>query len=319
MTSYMRNRGIAILVEEMKKNKIICDTSIQRKEDQWDRKKKSLLILSVIEGIIIPGIFVSESKLEGKTKNNTLWEVLDGKQRLTTLKSFLEDGFKLDKSLDAEYANKRFSELDEETQSLIKAAEIPIYVYQDLSEEDTERIFCRLNNGQKLSNDNLIRAHMGSELRTFVDTAINKPFIMEKTAMTKGQIKKSEDQGVILGALVLVVNGPIDFKKDSLMAFTDDFRSNYDEAATQKVLSALDWLDSIFEERNKYLKKISLPMIIAVAATCEDDKKEQFKNNLKNFLNDYTTKEDYLQYCGKGTSSLANVTGRYNYFKNMAN
>lgn len=76
------------------------------------------------------------------------------------MNSFLNDEFKLDKTLPEEYANKKFSELDEETQNTIKNIEIVVNVYQDITEQETEIIFCRLNNGQKLSNDNLLRAHM---------------------------------------------------------------------------------------------------------------------------------------------------------------
>lgn len=314
MKSYSKTRTIQSLTRDIKKNKIVLDTSIQRKEDQWDRKKKSLLILSGIQGIIIPGIFAKETINE---KGDTIWEVLDGKQRLTTLNSFLNDEFKLDKTLPKEYANKKFSELDEETQNIIKNVEIVVNVYQNITEEETEIIFCRLNNGQKLSNDNLYRAHMGKELRSFVDEAINKPFF-EKTALTNGQLKKSEDQGVVLAALGLITNNGItEFSKNTMMTFVDNFKDNYNTDDTQKILDALDWLDTVVEEKNKYLKKISLPMITAVAAICDDNKKETYANNLKSFLEDYENRTDYLQYCGTATTNSANVAGRYEYFKKM--
>ena len=99
MKSYNKTRTIQSLTRDIKKNIIVSDTSIQRKEDQWDRKKKSLLILSGIQGIIIPGIFAKETINE---KGKAIWEILDGKQRLTTLNSFLNDEFKLDKSLPEE-------------------------------------------------------------------------------------------------------------------------------------------------------------------------------------------------------------------------
>lgn len=315
MKSYNKTRTVQALTRDIKKNKIVLDTSIQRKEDQWNKKKKSLLILSGIQGIIIPGIFAKETLNE---KNDTIWEVLDGKQRLTTLNSFLNDEFKLDKTLPEEYANKKFSELDEETQNTIKNIEIVVNVYQDITEQETEIIFCRLNNGQKLSNDNLLRAHMGPELRAFVDEAIEKPF-MSKTALTNGQLKKSEDQGVVLAALSLIADcGTTDFSKDGLTAFVDEFKEDFNKENVQSILDALDWLDTVIEEKNKYLKKISLPMAIAIAADCDESKKETYANNLKSFLEDYENRADYLQYCSKATTSISNVGGRLQYFKKMS-
>lgn len=315
MKSYNKTRTVQAVTRDIKKNKIVLDTSIQRKSDQWNKKKKSLLILSGIQGIIIPGIFAKETMNE---KSDTIWEVLDGKQRLTTLNSFLNDEFKLDKTLPEEYANKKFSELDEETQNTIKNIEIVVNVYQDITEQETEIIFCRLNNGQKLSNDNLLRAHMGPELRAFVDEAIEKPF-MSKTALTNGQLKKSEDQGVVLAALSLIADcGTTDFSKDGLTAFVDEFKEDFNKENVQSILDALDWLDTVIEEKNKYLKKISLPMIIAIAADCDESKKETYANNLKSFLEDYENRADYLQYCSKATTSISNVGGRLQYFKKMS-
>lgn len=316
MKNYIKTRTVQSLTRDIKKKKIILDTSIQRKSGQWDRKRQSLLILSTIQGIIIPGIFAKETTYE----KNTIWEVLDGKQRLTTLADFLNDKFKLDKNCQEEYRNKKFSELDEETQNTIKNAEIVVNVYQELNEQETEDIFCRLNNGQKLSNDNIFRAHMGAELRAFVDEAISKPF-MEKVSLTKGQLKKSEDEGVVIAALSLVSDYSVaDFSKKSLLFFIDDFKANYNVEDVQSILDALDWLDTVIDEKHKNLKKVSLPMIIAITTTCDDDaKKSTYAKNLKRFLDDYENKDDYLQYCKTSTASSTNVNGRLEYIRSLAN
>ena len=316
MKSYIKTRTVQSIVRDIKKEKIILDTGIQRKQDQWDRKKKSLLILSAIQGIIIPGIFAKEV---AKEKNDFIWEILDGKQRLTVLYSFLNDGFRLDKSYPEEYAAKKFSELDEEVQNTIKNAEITINIYQELNEQETEDIFCRLNNGQQLSNDNLYRAHMGEELRSFVDEAVNKPF-MNKVNFTKGQLRKSEDQGAVLAALALIADESVnDFSKKSIIKFIDDFKQHFDKGLCDKILEALDLLDKVIPEKHKNLKKVSLPMIISNAVLClKDDKKQKaYAKNLNKFLDEYETREEYLELCKSGTASGQNVSKRKSYFYEM--
>lgn len=42
MKSYIKTRTVQSIVRDIKKGKIILETGIQRKQDQWDRKKKSL-------------------------------------------------------------------------------------------------------------------------------------------------------------------------------------------------------------------------------------------------------------------------------------
>lgn len=316
MKSYIKTRTVQSVVRDIKKGKIIVDTGIQRKQDQWDKKRKSLLILSAIQGIIIPGLFAKETVNE---KNEVIWEILDGKQRVTIFTAFLSDEFKLDKSYADEYANKKFSELDEDTQNTIKNTEIVINIYQDISEQETEDIFCRLNNGQQLSNDNLYRAHMGSDLRKFVDEARNKPF-MEKVNFTKGQLRKSEDQGVVLAALALISDEAVnDLSKKSIIQFIDDFKQNFDSELCDKILEALDLLDEMIPDKHKNLKKVSLPMIIANAALCleDDTKQKSYGDNLNTFLDDYENREEYLEFCKTSTASSQNVTKRNLYFYNM--
>lgn len=316
MKSYIKTRTVQSVVRDIKKGKIIVDTGIQRKQDQWDQKRKSLLILSAIQGIIIPGLFAKETVNE---KNEVIWEILDGKQRVTIFTAFLSDEFKLDKSYADEYANKKFSELDEDTQNTIKNTEIVINIYQDISEQETEDIFCRLNNGQQLSNDNLYRAHMGADLRKFVDEARNKPF-MEKVNFTKGQLRKSEDQGVVLAALALISDEAVnDLSKKSIIQFIDDFKQNFDSELCDKILEALDLLDEMIPDKHKNLKKVSLPMIIANAALCleDDTKQKSYGDNLNTFLDDYENREEYLEFCKTSTASSQNVTKRNLYFYNM--
>lgn len=316
MKSYIKTRTVQSIVRDIKKEKIILDTGIQRKQDQWDRKKKSLLILSSIQGIIIPGIFAKEI---AKEKNDFIWEILDGKQRLTVLYSFLNDRFRLDKSYPEEYAAKKFSELDEEVQNTIKNTEITINIYQELSEQETEDIFCRLNNGQQLSNDNLYRAHMGEELRSFVDEAVNKPF-MAKVNFTKGQLRKSEDQGAVLAALALISEESVnDFSKKSIIKFIDDFKQHFDSGLCDKILEALDLLDKLIPEKHRNLKKVSLPMIISNAVPClgDDKKQKAYAKNLNKFLDEYETREEYLELCKNSTASGQNVAKRNAYFYEM--
>ena len=218
-----------------------------------------------------------------------------------------------------EYADKRFSELDEDIQNTIKNTEIVINVYQDLNEQETEDIFCRLNNGKPLSNDNIYRAHMGDKLRAFVDEAVQKPF-MTKINFTKGQLRKSEDEGVVLAALALISDEAVnDLTKQSIIKFIDDFKCNFQQDQCDEILASLDWLDEVIPEKHKNLKKVSMPMIISSAAVClnDDSKKKLYAEKLTVFLDEYEAREEYLELCKTSTSSATNVCKRIYYFDAM--
>lgn len=74
-------------------------------------------------------------------------------------------------------------------------------------------------------------------------------------------------------------------------------------------------MDAVIPEKQKLLKKISLPMIMAVAA--ERDDADGFGKKLEGFFQGYEENEEYKQYCMTSTAKKENVMGRWEYFKNM--
>ena len=84
----------------------------QRDADQWDLRKKSLFIESVLNNLTVPAFFLCENA-HGKT------EVIDGQQRLTTLRQYFQDEFAISDSEDidyltpqsVQYKGKKFSSL----------------------------------------------------------------------------------------------------------------------------------------------------------------------------------------------------------------
>lgn len=73
------------IVSQIKKGRIDLNPKFQRRE-AWDDKRKSLFIESLICGFPIPQIILAE----GKTKNDP-YIVIDGKQRLLSLRRFFSD------------------------------------------------------------------------------------------------------------------------------------------------------------------------------------------------------------------------------------
>ena len=91
------------LVRRVENNVVNMNPNYQR-DLVWEHQDKELLIESIFEGIEI-GKFTF-IYLQSESENDYLYEVLDGKQRLTTLFEFMTDQFK--------YKGKYFSELNVE-------------------------------------------------------------------------------------------------------------------------------------------------------------------------------------------------------------
>lgn len=307
-----KTRTVTTYLRDIKKDVISFKHKVQRKSNQWNKLQKSKLIYTMLLGYMpIPPIHVL-------AEDDILW-VIDGKQRLTTINDFVNDEFKLDKSIDSiefngeelELAKKKFSELPEELQNKIKETEIVQVKYVDATEEQIANIYAALNNGTPLSADQKLRAALSGDVLDAIDNVLESPFF-EKTNLTMGQVRKGEDLSVILQGAMLISNYDFkDFSGKEMLAFAEECDVN----TIQVLRSACDKLDAVIPERHKLLKKINLPMILAVATECNDMQK--FANNLEEFFNGYTENEDYKQYITTSTSKKENVLGRWEYIKKI--
>lgn len=132
------------------KDKILIIPDYQRDADQWDDTIKSLFVESIINNLTVPAFFFEVVVEDGIEKNY----VIDGQQRLTTLKAFYWNEFNLVKSDDApyltpnsvHYAGKKYFELPESYQRAFKKYRLSVVKLRNLGGVRLE-IFRRINQG----------------------------------------------------------------------------------------------------------------------------------------------------------------------------
>ena len=92
----------------------------QRDAEQWDHRKESLFIESLLNNLTTPAFFLSEDPETGVT------EVVDGQQRLSTILKYAKDQFQLMEGgainyfapQREHYSGKKFSELPKKLQNV---------------------------------------------------------------------------------------------------------------------------------------------------------------------------------------------------------
>ena len=307
-----KTRAVIGFLREIKKGTMSFEHKVQRKNNQWGKQQKSKLIYTMILGYMpIPPIHVLD-------KDGTIW-VIDGKQRLTTINDFVNDGFRLDKTTPnvevngevVELAKKKFTDLPEELQIKIKETEIVQVKYIDYTDEQIANIYASLNNGTPLSADQKLRAALPGDVLDAIDTVLESPFF-EKANLSSGQVSKGQDLSVVLQAAMLVSEYDFkDFSGKTMLSYAEEC----DVAVIERLKDACDKLDNMIPEKVKLMKKISLPMIIAGAAVTSDI--DAYGEKLKEFFETYENNDNYKQYCMTSTSKKENVLGRWEYFKNL--
>lgn len=85
-------------------------------------------------------------------------EVIDGQQRIAAVLDFMEGGYRLSNTLEADWAGKRFETLSQEEQDRISSYSFSVEIFRGISDPQVLQIFSRLNtysvplNAQELRN-----------------------------------------------------------------------------------------------------------------------------------------------------------------------
>ncbi|WP_313150493.1 DUF262 domain-containing protein [Lysinibacillus capsici] len=155
---------------ESKPKRLDLQPNFQRGE-VWSTPKKRKLIDSILRGWRIPPIHVIENK-------EYIDEVLDGQQRLATIRDFMQNEIKIDGNLSPVDENIQrldgltFSELSQSIQSRFMKYSITIIRLTEFKSEEPSELFFRLNQPATLTSAEQRNAFIGetrNQIRELVE------------------------------------------------------------------------------------------------------------------------------------------------------
>jgi hypothetical protein len=199
---------IDLLIKRIRHSEINLAPDFQRKGGIWNEGAQSRLIESILIRIPLPAFYVDAT-------NEDEWLVVDGLQRMTTLRRFILDGelrlsgLEFLKNLDG----KTFKELPRNLQRRIEETGITLFLIQPGTPPEVKfNIFKRINTGGlPLSTQEIRNAINGTRVREFILKLTESDAF--KTA-THGALsdKRMADRECVVRFIAFRLNSPKDYK-----------------------------------------------------------------------------------------------------------
>ena len=194
----------------------------------WNNAYKQFFIDTVLKNYPVPPIFVN---MEVTGTGATIYHVIDGKQRLSAILEFLEDGFPISKESYSpqNLAGKYFSALELTTQKSIYGYFLPFEFFTDANLEEVTEIFDRFNrNVARLTEQELRNARYSGEFISLMEQLADEPFWKAKKIFSLADIRRMRDVEFVSVLFVLEMHGILD--GDDL----DSYYADYDEGVPDK-------------------------------------------------------------------------------------
>ena len=283
------------------------DPPYQRDMNVWNMEQKSFLLDTIFKNFPIPPIFL-EQKIDPDT-GITNYDVIDGKQRLTTIIGFINNEVPLPKEFGNDIYGykvlnglffdeiKELAKTDEEVKSIIAdfwAYSISIEYIENPDEKIVDNIFDRLNReGSRLNAQELRKAqYYDSLLYNDIISYRNDEFVSILTA--KLNKNRLEDIGFLTEIFLMTVKEEIlDGNENSIDKIFSDISEVYDEELSSQVMDKFEKIKNVIKEWNLdysqyWIEGVShLYAVWYVALYIIKNKNESnIKDNLTNFYKD---------------------------------
>ena len=208
----------------------------------WSRPQQALLIDSILRDFDIPKIYLRK-RADGSSH---LFDVIDGKQRLTAIWRYFDDRLPLMRGEPfpglGDLSGKKWRDLPSDAKDRLQFSTMTVSVIQDATHTDIRELFIRLQKGEPLNAAERRNAMVGP-LRDFVATVMAEHAFWPNTRIRQTRFGWDEHSAIVLA--LVVESGPANLKGADLQELYTwkEFDPQGDTA--RKTLDLLDTLHAV--------------------------------------------------------------------------
>ena len=210
----------------------------------WSQPQQALLIDSILRGFDIPKIFLRKRR-DGSSH---LFDVIDGKQRLTAIWAYFANDLPLLRSEPfpelGDLSGKHWSDLSSDARDRLQFSTITISTIQQATDDEIRELFLRLQDGEPL-NAAERRNAMTGPVRDFVADSMAKHDLWRNTRIRSGRFGWHEHSAIVLA--LIVAGGPVGLKGADLLKLYSNEKFDPEGADADRAIRLLDGLHEATE------------------------------------------------------------------------
>lgn len=223
-----KQQSIGWFIDQQQFKKLDLNPDYQRGGEVWSQEYKNYFIDTILRNFPAPAIFLH---VDTGADGRTIYHVVDGKQRLTTIFEFIIDGFPIGKpkkyyNPPPDLVGKVFSEFPDQVRKLFYEYEMPIQEVLNAPRDELIEAFYRLNrNVAKLTKQELRHAKYDGTFITLIENLADDPFWEEFGLFGKAKARRMADVEFISEIFLLTMHGVLDGSDTTL----DNYYADYDD------------------------------------------------------------------------------------------
>lgn len=261
--------------------RINVEAEYQRGE-VWSQPQQALLIDSILRGFDLPKIFLR--KLPDGSPY--LFDVIDGKQRLTAIWRYVSDEFALLRTaVFSDLGNlggRRWSELPDDARDRLQFANVTVSKIEAASDEEIRELFLRLQRGEPL-NAAERRNAMSGPVRDFVADRLAAHPVWRETGLRVARFGLHEYSAIAL-ALVLK-GGATGLKGADLTKLYENDDFNPEGEVAHRTIRILDSLQRVAATKRGFIRtRWGLVDLLLVLMRLEDERTTLEPSRLMTFF-----------------------------------
>lgn len=220
---------------------------------EWDRERQVRLIESQLLGYPIPSIFAKKS-IDDKGK--IVYSIMDGKQRILSIKRFLNNEFAMTSLPPVPYfdlesgstqefdlSGKRFKSLPESLKNVIRTMQIRVIYFDNLTTDEERELFRRLNAGKPLSSKSKALAEC-NDLEELLEIGNHNLF----NTILSTHARENKTQVVILMKMYMMfTQDPINISFDGQKLNHQISNITLSDDERESLIMILDMMDNILD------------------------------------------------------------------------